>query len=420
MPSNLSKETNDPYNSYDVLDDLLANPFNNQDRPLNNDKQFDTLSINTFSMDTDPVTLKDPTPLIDRLSEAHQAQAQKIAEQIDPSQSQAILHYGSQAQKKLSDFSHSMLHQIQIKDTGEVGDLLTELMETLSNTDPQELSRQPNFWQKFLGKARQSITDTQLKYQKISSQLDKVSIRLEREKNDLIQDNLLLDQLYHKNKDYFDALNIYIAAGELKLNNMQEKDLKKAIEKANASKNQMDVQVVNDLQQFIERLDKRIYDLKLTRQITLQQAPQIRIIQNTNQALAEKIQVSIHTAIPLWENQITLALAILRQEKAANSQQIVSKTTNDLLKKNSAMLKQSTLTTLTETQKAVIDMDTLKQTQKDLIDTIESTLSIQSQARKQRLAASIELENMENQLREKLLEFSKQESKDSITKQEAQ
>lgn len=182
----------------------------------------------------------------------------------------------------------------------------------------------------------------------------------------------------------------------------------------------MDVQVVNDLQQFIERLDKRIYDLKLTRQITLQQAPQIRIIQNTNQALAEKIQVSIHTAIPLWENQITLALAILRQEKAANSQQIVSKTTNDLLKKNSAMLKQSTLTTLTETQKAVIDMDTLKQTQKDLIDTIESTLSIQSQARKQRLAASIELENMENQLREKLLEFSKQESKDSMTKQEAQ
>lgn len=201
---------------------------------------------------------------------------------------------------------------------------------------------------------------------------------------------------------------------------MQEKDLKQAIEKANASKNQMDVQVVNDLQQFIERLDKRIYDLKLTRQITLQQAPQIRIIQNTNQALAEKIQVSIHTAIPLWENQITLALAILRQEKAANSQQIVSKTTNDLLKKNSAMLKQSTLTTLTETQKAVIDMDTLKQTQKDLIDTIESTLSIQSQARKQRLAASIELENMENQLREKLLEFSKQESKDSMTKQEAQ
>ena len=169
----------------------------------------------------------------------------------------------------------------------------------------------------------------------------------------------------------------------------------------------MDVQVVNDLQQFIERLDKRIYDLKLTRQITLQQAPQIRIIQNTNQALAEKIQVSIHTAIPLWENQITLALAILRQEKAANSQQIVSKTTNDLLKKNSAMLKQSTLTTLTETQK-------------DLIDTIESTLSIQTQARKQRLAASIELENMENQLREKLLEFSKQESKDSMTKQEAQ
>ncbi len=201
---------------------------------------------------------------------------------------------------------------------------------------------------------------------------------------------------------------------------MQEKDLKQAIEKANASKNQMDVQVVNDLQQFIERLDKRIYDLKLTRQITLQQAPQIRIIQNTNQALAEKIQVSIHTAIPLWENQITLALAILRQEKAANSQQIVSKTTNDLLKKNSAMLKQSTLTTLTETQKAVIDMDTLKQTQKDLIDTIESTLSIQTQARKQRLAASIELENMENQLREKLLEFSKQESKDSMTKQEAQ
>ena len=212
-----------------------------------------------------------------------------------------------------------------------------------------------------------------------------------------------------KNKDYFEALNIYIAAGELKMQEMQSDIIPKAIEKARESNSQMDVQVVSDLNQFLDRLDKRTHDLRLTRQMTIQQAPQIRMIQNTNQALAEKIQVSVHTAIPLWENQITIALTLLRQQNAAISQRQVSETTNNLLTKNSEMLKQSAIDTARESERGVIDLVTLQKTQSNLIQTIEETLKIQQEGRQQRAAAQLELENMENQLRDKLLEISDQQ-----------
>ena len=250
-----------------------------------------------------------------------------------------------------------------------------------------------------------SISEAQIQYQKIGSQIDKVAIRLEREKNELLNDNLMLEQLYEKNKDYFEALNIYIAAGEVKMQELQEKIIPDAIEKAKKSNSQMDVQVVNDLNQFLDRLDKRTHDLRLTRQMTLQQAPQIRMIQNTNQALAEKIQVSVHTSIPLWENQITIALALLRQQNAAVSQRQVSETTNDLLLKNSDMLKQSAIDTARESERGVIDIETLQKTQANLIETLEETLQIQSEGRRQRALAEQELQAMELDLRDKLLQI---------------
>ncbi len=243
------------------------------------------------------------------------------------------------------------------------------------------------------------------KYQKIGAQIDKVAVKLTKEKDGLLQDNLMLEQLYQKNKDYFDALNIYIAAGELKMDEMQQKIIPEALAKAQKTGDQMDAQIVNDYTQFLDRLDKRTHDLRLARQITIQQAPQIRLIQNTNQALAEKIQASVATAIPLWKNQVVIALTLLRQKDAATAQRQVSETTNDLLRKNSEMLKISAIETAKENERGIVDIETLQQTQNDLIETIQETLRIQQEGKEKRRHAERELGVMENDLKEKLLEL---------------
>ncbi|MHA3225154.1 toxic anion resistance protein [Globicatella sulfidifaciens] len=383
------------------VEELISNPF---DEKTTND---DLTSVQKDLLDAQMLSKRQITnsKLIDRLPEHRQKQAKDLAGQIDETNMNAVIAYGSNAQKKLSEFSHSMLNRVQLKDTGEIGDSLTELMTQLQKSNPKDLTAEPNLFKRLFGKVKASISETQIQYQKIGSQIDKVAIRLEREKNELLNDNLMLEQLYEKNKDYFEALNIYIAAGEVKMQELQEKIIPDAIEKAKKSNSQMDVQVVNDLNQFLDRLDKRTHDLRLTRQMTLQQAPQIRMIQNTNQALAEKIQVSVHTSIPLWENQITIALALLRQQNAAVSQRQVSETTNDLLLKNSDMLKQSAIDTARESERGVIDIETLQKTQANLIETLEETLQIQTEGRRQRALAEQELQAMELDLRDKLLQI---------------
>ena len=386
------------------FNELLSNPFDEQINNETNTLQSDLADAAILAQRA--VTTE---KLINRLPEHRQKQARDLANQIDETKMSAVIAYGSNAQKKLSEFSHNMLATVQLKDTGEIGDVLTDLMQMLESSNPKDLSAEPNVFKRLFGKVKSSITETQMKYQQIGSQMDKVVIRLEREKNELLNDNMMLEQLYQKNKDYFEALNIYIAAGELKMQEMQSDIIPKAIEKARETNSQMDVQVVSDLNQFLDRLDKRTHDLRLTRQMTIQQAPQIRMIQNTNQALAEKIQVSVHTAIPLWENQITIALTLLRQQNAAISQRQVSETTNNLLTKNSEMLKQSAIDTARESERGVIDLVTLQKTQSNLIQTIEETLKIQQEGRQQRAAAQLELESMENQLRDKLLEISDQQ-----------
>lgn len=383
------------------VEELISNPF---DEKTTHDE---LTSVQKDLLDAQMLSKRQITnsKLIDRLPEHRQKQAKDLASQIDETNMNAVIAYGSNAQKKLSEFSHSMLNRVQLKDTGEIGDSLTELMNQLQKSNPKDLTAEPNLFKRLFGKVKASISETQIQYQKIGSQIDKVAIRLEREKNELLNDNLMLEQLYEKNKDYFEALNIYIAAGEVKMQELQEKIIPEAIEKAKKSNSQMDVQVVNDLNQFLDRLDKRTHDLRLTRQMTIQQAPQIRMIQNTNQALAEKIQVSVHTAIPLWENQITIALALLRQQNAAVSQRQVSETTNDLLLKNSDMLKQSAIDTARESERGVIDIETLQKTQANLIETLEETLQIQSEGRRQRALAEQELQAMELDLRDKLLQI---------------
>lgn len=380
-----------------ALDDLLNNPFSTPVDSLTTTQQNEISALQDQQV---------AARLIDKLPEDRQKQAQELAEKIDVQDAQAIITYGSNAQNKLSEFSQSMLNHVQSQDIGPVGDSLTDLMYRLSEANPDELrAGEGNIFKKMFGKVKQSIFEITAKYQKIGAQIDKIAVKLDREKEGLLKDNLMLEQLYNKNKDYFDALNIYIAAGELKIEELNTTIIPKAMKKAEETGDQMDVQIANDYTQFLDRLDKRTHDLRLARQITIQQAPQIRLIQNTNQALAEKIQASINTAIPLWKNQVVIALTLLRQKDAVTAQRQVSETTNDLLKKNSEMLKISAIETAKENERGIVDIETLQKTQNDLVETIQETLRIQQEGKEKRRAAEIELSHMEEDLKNKLLEL---------------
>lgn len=378
----------------DTLDDLLSNPFEN---PVKQEVVVEKTSTNAA----------ESIRVLDKLPEDRKKQAIELASQIDVSDSQSVMSYGVAAQQKLGEFSHSMLTHVQNQDIGPMGDSLNELMYRLNEASPSELEAQDsNIFKKMFGKVKQSVYEVTAKYQKIGAQIDKIAIKLDREKDGLLNDNQMLEQLYHKNKDYFDALNIYIAAGEVKLEELQLETIPQAMKHAEETGDQMDAQIVSDLNQFVDRLEKRTYDLKLARQITIQQAPQIRLIQNTNQALAEKIQASINTAIPLWKNQVAIALTLLRQKDAVTAQRQVSATTNDLLAKNSEMLKISAIETAEENERGIVDIETLQKTQNDLIETIQETLRIQKEGKEKRKNAEIELSIMEDDLKNKLLEMS--------------
>ncbi|MCD5009926.1 toxic anion resistance protein [Enterococcus durans] len=397
MVNNHPSEPNDITPVNDTLEDLLNNPFSTPTDKLTQTQQNE---INALQEQ------QTATRLIDKLPAERQEQAKELAAKIDANDAQSVISYGSAAQTKLSEFSQSMLNHVQAQDIGPVGDSLTELMYRLQEANPDELrAGEGNIFQRVFGKVKQSIYEVTAKYQKIGAQIDKISIKLDKEKDGLLKDNLMLEQLYQKNKDYFDALNIYIAAGELKMEELQATIIPEAMKKAEETGDQMDVQIANDYTQFLDRLDKRTHDLRLARQITIQQAPQIRLIQNTNQALAEKIQASIATAIPLWKNQVVIALTLLRQKDAVTAQRQVSETTNDLLKKNSEMLKISAIETAKENERGIVDIETLQTTQNDLIETIQETLRIQQEGKEKRRHAEVELGNMEDDLKQKLLDL---------------
>ncbi len=384
-----------------TLDDLLNNPFTTPVGSLTETQQNE---INV---------LKDQQKadrLVDKLPEDRKVQAQELAAKIDVTDQQGVITYGAVAKQKLSEFSQSMLNHVQAADIGPVGDSLTDLMYRLNEANPDDLrAGEGNVFKRMFGKVKQSIYEITAKYQKIGAQIDKIAVKLDKEKDGLLKDNLMLEQLYHKNKDYFDALNLYIAAGELKMEELQTKIIPEAVAKAQATGDQMDVQIVNDYNQFLDRLDKRTHDLRLARQITIQQAPQIRLIQNTNQALAEKIQASVNTAIPLWKNQVVIALTLLRQKDAVTAQRQVSETTNELLKKNSEMLKVSAIETAKENERGIVDIETLQKTQNDLVETIQQTLQMQREGKEKRRAAEVELGHMEADLKQRLLELTQSE-----------
>ncbi|MCY8796766.1 toxic anion resistance protein [Bacillus inaquosorum] len=371
------------------IDELLADPFGDIEIPKAEAVKSE----------------KQQVRLVDVLPEENKEKAIQLAGQIDHKNMQSIVLYGSQAQSKLLNFSHTMIDHVQKKDVGEIGEILGELMKKLEQVNPDDLqSKKKGFLARMFGRVSNSLQEVLSKYQKTSVQIDRISLKLEHSKNALISDNKLLEQLYEKNKEYFTALNVYIAAGELKLEELRTKTIPELKQQAESSEhNQMAVQEVNDLIQFADRLDKRVHDLLLSRQITIQSAPQIRLIQNTNQALAEKIQSSIVTAIPLWKNQVAIALTLLRQRNAVDAQQKVADTTNELLLKNADLLKTNTIETVRANERGLVDIDTLKKVQESLISTLEETLTIQEEGRIKRRQAEEELMMMEGDLKQKLL-----------------
>ncbi|QII47266.1 toxic anion resistance protein [Bacillus paralicheniformis] len=379
------------------IDDLLSNPFGQGETPVTGmEEEHRGQQVN----------------LVDTLSEEKRRQAFQLAEQIDPKQHDSMTLYGTQAQSKLLNFSHEMLEHVQKKDIGEIGLVLSDLMKKLEQVSPDELKTEKrNFFSRFFGRVSHSVQEVLSRYQKTGAQIDRISVKLEHSKSALINDNKMLERLYEKNKEYYEALNVYIAAGQLKLEELKHQTIPELKEKSKTEHHHMAVQDVNDMIQFADRLEKRVYDLTLSRQITLQSAPQIRLIQHTNQVLAEKIQSSIMTAIPLWKNQVAIALTLLRQRRAVEAQKQVSATTNELLLKNAEMLKANTIETAKENERGFIDIETLKQVQDNLIGTLEETLKIQEEGRSKRLQAEEEIRAMENGLKAKLLDMKENQNR---------
>ncbi|MCY1632041.1 toxic anion resistance protein [Bacillus paralicheniformis] len=379
------------------IDDLLSDPFGQGEKSVSGmEEEHRGQQVN----------------LVDTLSEEKRRQAFQLAEQIDPKQHDSMTLYGTQAQSKLLNFSHEMLEHVQKKDIGEIGQVLSDLMKKLEQVSPDELKTEKrNFFFRFFGRVSHSVQEVLSRYQKTDAQIDRISVKLEHSKSALINDNKMLERLYEKNKEYYEALNVYIAAGQLKLEELKHQTIPELKEKSKTEHHHMAVQDVNDMIQFADRLEKRVYDLTLSRQITLQSAPQIRLIQHTNQVLAEKIQSSIMTAIPLWKNQVAIALTLLRQRRAVEAQKKVSATTNELLLKNAEMLKANTIETAKENERGFIDIETLKQVQDNLIGTLEETLKIQEDGRSKRLQAEEEIRAMEDGLKAKLLDMKENQNR---------
>ncbi|KKI54314.1 MAG: toxic anion resistance protein [Staphylococcus equorum] len=339
-------------------------------------------------------------------TQEEQQKIDKLSEQIKPMDNDGLLNYGTQAQSNMSQFSHRILNEVNTTDVGPVGESLNGLMSKLKSVNPEELNPEnQSKLKRIFKRTKASVNEIFSKMQSVGSQIDRISIELDKHKNNLKKDIDMLDELYNMNKDYFEELSLYIEAAKKKQHALQQTEVPKLRTQAKTTGNQMDVQAASDMEQFIDRLDKRIYDLQLSRQIAIQTAPQIRMIQNVNQALAEKIQSSILTSIPLWKNQMSIALTLMRQRNAVSAQKAVTDTTNDLLLKNSELLKQNALETATENERGVVDIETLKTTQNDIIETIEQTLQIQEQGRTKRKQAETELNQLESELQNQLLDM---------------
>jgi uncharacterized protein YaaN involved in tellurite resistance len=326
-----------------------------------------------------------------------------FAEKIDLNNSQMILQFGAGAQKKMADFSENALENVRTKDLGEIGSMLSSLVTELKSFDEEE---EKGFFGKFR-KASDRLTGMKAKYAKAETNVNKITQVLESHQIQLLKDVALLDKMYELNKNYFKELSMYILAGKKKLAKIQSEELPALMQKAAASGLPEDAQAANDLSAMCNRFEKKLHDLELTRMISIQTAPQIRLVQSSDTLMSEKIQSTIVNTIPLWKSQMVLALGVTHSEQAAKAQREVTNMTNELLRKNAATLKMATVEAAKESERGIVDIETLKTTNESLISTLDEVMRIQTEGHAKRKAAELELNRIENELKAKLLEIRK-------------
>ncbi len=342
----------------------------------------------------------------DELSKEEQKAIDEFNEKIDITDSAQVLQYGVAAQEKISKFSDSILEDVKTKNTGEVGDLLANLVSQIKSFDSDiTKSNKRGLIAKIFSNAKKELDFIIAKYSKIEKNIDGIENKLEKDKIQMLKDITVFDSMYEKNLEYFKELSLYIIAGERKLTELREVELPKLVKQAKESGEQLDTQKVNDMENLINRFEKKIYDLKTTRIISIQMAPQIRLLQNNEAELAEKIQSSITNTIPLWKNQMVLALGINNAKQALKTQQAVSKLTNDMLVKNSETLKQGSVEIAEESEKAIVNVETLQKTNQNLIETLDKVIEIHKNGRIRRQEAEKTLEEIEKELKAKMLEI---------------
>lgn len=361
-----------------------------------------TLTLDPFGgQAASPEPEKKEEPAMDEnvLTPEERQMAEQFANQIDLSNSSMILQYGAGTQKKMADFSESALENVRTKDLGEVGELLSGVVQELKNFDEEEERG-------FLGifkKQANKIQNLKTKYTKAEANINQIIKALEGHQVQLLKDIAILDKMYELNLTYFKELSMYILAGKKKLKEVEDGQLKELIAKAQQSGLAEDAQAAKDLESMCQRFEKKLHDLELTRMVSIQTAPQIRMIQNNDTVMAEKIQSTIVNTIPLWKSQMVLALGVAHSTQAAAAQREVTDMTNELLRKNAQTLKMATLDTARESERGIVDMETLKATNESLISTLDEVMQIQKEGRQKRQEAEAEIRRLETELKDKLL-----------------
>lgn len=337
------------------------------------------------------------------LSEAEKKIVNDFAEKIDITDASQVLQYGTAAQKNIAAFSENALNQVRTKDLGDIGNSLSSLVVELKNYTPGETEKKKGLF----GRVKMKADEVQARNAKAEANVDKIAAVLEKHKLNLMKDVAMLDQMYELNQQYFKELTMYIIAGKKKAAAVKAGELEELRKKAIASGAQEDAEAYNDMVNQLERFEKKLGDLELTRMISLQMGPQTRLLQNNDTVMIEKIDTSLLNTIPLWKSQMVISLGLERSRQATAAQSAVTNMTNELLKKNSEMLKMGTISTAREAERGIVDLETLRKTNQDLISTLDEVMQIQSDGRKKRAEAEQELGKIEAELRQKLLELRK-------------
>jgi uncharacterized protein YaaN involved in tellurite resistance len=354
-----------------------------------------SLNLNTAPMENDSLS-------ISSLSEAEQQSVKDFVKQININDNNAVVTYGSSAQKKIADFSDTVLKNVRSKDLGEAGELLSGLVVEIQNFDSIGEEKKGIF--ALISNAKKTVDKMVASYSKVEVNVEKITESLENHRRQLLKDIAIYDSMFENNYNYFKELNMYIIAGKEKLREIEEVTIPQLRAKAETSNDEIDAQKLNDVLNAQNRFEKKIHDLLLSRTISLQMAPQIRLVQNNNSQLVDKIQSTIVNSIPLWKNQIVIALGLAHSKQALETQKQVTSMTNELLKKNSEMLKTGSIEIARESEKGIVEIETVQKTNKDLIETIKTVLEIQQKGSEARHAAEIELGKIEDELKQALID----------------